>query len=149
MVIDTKSSVVKVKFRFMLTWVLTLAFFGVYLLTDYIRGTALIFSIIALIVAFYIWFFVKDYNYIYFSDESNKYILRYFNFIPMVLSQKSIEIPKESLVKYTIEKSAFGLRENLVLFEKTKRGIAKYPNVSLTLLTPEQKEQLLKTLKIL
>jgi hypothetical protein len=148
MIIDTKSSVVKVKLRFMLIGIMTLIFFGVLLFTKYIHGTAMIVAIIVLIVAFYSWYFVKDYNYIYFSDEGNKYILRYFNFLPTILSQKSIEIQKGALVKYTVEKSVFGLREELVLFEKTKKGIAKYPNVSITLLNPDQKEQLIKALII-
>jgi hypothetical protein len=38
------------------------------------------------------------------------------------------------------------MREKLVLFERTKKGVAKYPEVCITLLSKKQKKQLLKAL---
>jgi len=146
MIIDTKKSVIKVKFRFMLFGILSLVFVGILIFTSYIKGAPLIVSLIVAIILTYAYIFIKDFNYIYFNDEGTKYILRYFTFIPTILSQKSIEIPKSALVKYSVEKTMLGLREVLILFEHTKRGVAKYPEVSITLLSKEQKEQLLKAL---
>lgn len=146
MVIDTKYRMIKIKLVFMIAGMIALVVIGFLMFTDYLRGPVPAITLITVYLLFFIFLIIKKYNYIYFTDEGGKYILRYFNFIPTVLIQKSIEIPKDAFVKYVVKKSAYGMREELVLFEKTKRGVAKYPDVSISILNDEEKQQLLNSL---
>lgn len=94
----------------------------------------------------YLWVFMKKYEYIEFSDEEGKIILRYFKLIPTALDHRSIEIPQKFFVKYQLEKSFLGLREDIILIVKTRDGISKYPPVSLSILDEVQKQALLESL---
>jgi hypothetical protein len=94
----------------------------------------------------YVWVFLKKYQYIEFSDDNGKIIFRYFKLIPTALEHRSIEIPQRFFVKYQIESSLMGMREEIVFFVKTKDGISKYPPVSLSILSESQKQDLLESL---
>jgi hypothetical protein len=88
----------------------------------------------------------RNYNYIYFSDESDKIILRYFS--PNIFTSKknSIEIPKKEYAGYKLESFFMRYREKITLLRRTGRGIAKYPPVSITALSLNEREMLLRTL---
>lgn len=97
------------------------------------------------LIAFIIYFMLK-FNYIYFSDDDNKIIFRYQPLNPIKQGAKSIEIPQNKFVKFEIQKAFFGLREDLILYQKFDKGIAKYPSVSISSLNKEEKEKLVKSL---
>jgi len=86
------------------------------------------------------------YNYIYFDDENNKIIIRYYHLKLFNKNFKSIEIPKNSFVKF--EEKIFFLkqRHDLILYQKTNKGIAKYPPVSITALNKVQKKEIILSL---
>ena len=58
-------------------------------------------------------------------------------------AKKSYEFPASEFYKFEIEKSFFKLRENIILFRKVKKGIAKYPPISLTGLKEKQRNQVI------
>ncbi len=92
-----------------------------------------------------VWFLVFqaiDFQYIYFSNESGKFTLRYYPAVKFGRKDyQTIEFPSNMLHEYTIEKSMFGMVNDLTLLVKTKRGIAEYPSVSMAALSgPDQKK---------
>ncbi len=86
---------------------------------------------------------VLGYQFIYISDEDQKFHVKYFTigFIPG--GRKSFEFPLREFYKFEIEESFFKLRKNIVIFRKVKKGIAKYPSLSLTGLSTIQQNQLI------
>lgn len=91
--------------------------------------------------------YLKDYKYIYFSDEENrKILLRYVSLMPFNNKRYSVEINKADLHSYKINRSSLNLRQELVLYVKTPQGIAKYPPISITALSEDQINQLKKAL---
>lgn len=92
--------------------------------------------------------YIRDYHYIYFSDEGNKLILRYYSMRPLSQAKRSIEIPKGTLSRYELKSSLLGLRQKLILFQKVKGGVYKYPGVSITALAEEEKKKLLQALRL-
>ncbi|MDA3819551.1 MAG: hypothetical protein PF590_03670, partial [Candidatus Delongbacteria bacterium] len=58
----------------------------------------------------------------------------------------AIEIPKSKFVKYKIKKSKLRLRTSIVLYQKTDKGISKYPLVSISSLKKSEKRDILDTL---
>ena len=81
----------------------------------------------------FLFFHVADYQFIEFSDENNKVILRYYKAIKLGKSEyNSIEFPQEMLKNFSFENSIFGKMSDITLLVKTKRGMAEYPSVSLS-----------------
>ena len=83
----------------------------------------------------YLYFHVVDYQFIEFSDDDNKILLRYFKAIKFGGgAYNSIEFPKHALMQANFENSVFGELTDLTIVVKTHRGPADYPSVSLTAL---------------
>ena len=156
MILDIKRTIIRknlatlITTMVMLIAVVTLLF--VPFQSDLINGLsnnmlALFFAAAYVINAFYNTF--RNYNYIYFNDESDKIVLRYFS--PAIFTNKknSIEIPKREFAGYKLSSFFLRYRESIILFRNTGKGIAKYPKVSITALNKEQRNSLLDSLNAL
>ncbi len=100
----------------------------------------------AIFLLFY-WFQYKmEYTYFYFSNNNKNLVFRFYSLRNMYGKPKTIEISKSGFWKYDITSSFFNKKESLVLYQKTPKGIAKYPPISLTLLTKNQKTDLKRAL---
>lgn len=86
------------------------------------------------------------YQYIFFSDDTEKIIIRYFNAGLVGGRKNSVEIHKHSFAGYKTDSELFGLVTSLTLFQKFNEGVAKYPPVHISALSKEQKDKLLKVL---
>ena len=103
----------------------------------------------ALSIAFFVlnWFhYQMHYTYFYFSNNSKNLVFRFYSLRFFSGKPRTIEIPKSSFLKYDIETSFFNKKDSLVLYQKTKQGVAKYPPISLTLLGKKQKTELKRAL---
>lgn len=155
MILDIRKTVLKNKIRtfyrtlFFLTVIAVLLVTNIY--SDEFAGidkyefSILLACIYILTVLFGV---IRNYHYIYYSDEGDNLILRFFSFSFWTQKKSSIEINKNDLEGYQINQQIFGLRENLVLYQKTKGGRAKYPPVSITALSKSEKKELLDSLAI-
>ena len=85
-------------------------------------------------------------NYIFFSDEKELIILRFFSMSMFSRKKNSIEIPKNVFRGYEIRKTLFGLKKKIILFQRLKDKDVKYPAVSLSGLNPQEFGALTKTL---
>ena len=109
------------------------------------RGYLLLFfSVIYFVIIVYN--YLRDYYYIYFNDETNKIVLRYYSMRPLSQTKRSIEIPRGSFSKYEIQNSLFGIKEKIIIYQKVKNGVYKYPPVSITALSPTEREQFIQAL---
>ena len=103
----------------------------------------------ALSVIFLIYYWVQykmGYTYFYFSNNGKNLIFRYYSLRFLYGKPKTIEIPKSSFLNYDITTSFFNKKDSLVLYQKTKKGVAKYPPISLTLLGANKKRELKRAL---
>lgn len=95
----------------------------------------------------YLYFHVADYQYIEYSDDAEKIILRYYKVISFTgKAYNSIEFPQYRLRKALFENSFFGNLSDLTLVIKTDRGIAEYPTVSLAGLNTEDRKRIQESL---
>ena len=95
----------------------------------------------------YLYFHVADYQYIEYSDDADKIILRYYKVISFTgKAYNSIEFQKYRLRKALFEDSFFGKLSDLTLVIKTDRGIAEYPTVSLAGLTVDDRKRIQESL---
>jgi hypothetical protein len=91
----------------------------------------------------------RNYHYIYYNDESDKIVLRYF--APTLFTSKKnvIEIPKKEFAGYKLNSLFMRYRETITLFRNSGKGVAKYPEVSLTALSATERESLFRSLNAL
>ncbi len=89
---------------------------------------------------------VLSYQYVWFSDDDERIIFRYFTAGIIGGKKNSIEISKVNFAGYLTDKKYFGLSRSITLFQKVGQGKAKYPPVYISALSREQRNLLLKTL---
>ncbi len=108
--------------------------------------------IIALIFVLmnYIWYGFKH-TFIDFNSNSDHIIIRYFVIRPKIFKYqpKMIKVAKKDYVKYEIVSSKyfFGQKKALYLYQKTNKGVVKYPPIYVHSLNDTEMYQLKQALK--
>jgi len=102
-----------------------------------------------------IWFIVAflpmflNYQYISYSDEGEKIVFRYFSAGMIGGRKNSVEISKQSFSGYEVEKKFFGKVQSVILFQRFREGVAKYPPVYISSLTRTERDKIFKSLNTL
>ena len=149
MTFDNKKTIIDVRIKLFIATVLLLAFVTLSYVAKLIKFPLLgisdtawtvILVAIWLIIAFFP--MVLNYQFVFFSDEGEKLVFRYF--IAGIVSGKknSVEINKRTFAGYKTESRFFGLIKSIILFQQMGQGVAKYPPVYISALTKEQKSKL-------
>jgi hypothetical protein len=81
-----------------------------------------------------------------YSDESDKLTFKFFSLGVFSSKHKTIEISKNTFVNYKIQVSMMGIKEELILQQRVGNKIAKYPPLSISILTKEEKKDLITSL---
>ncbi len=104
----------------------------------------IILTVVFLLIIFYP--VILKYQYVFYSDEGNEIVLRYFSTGVVAGSKNSVEISKRAFTGFRVEKELFGTVQRLVLFQRLKEGVAKYPPIYLNALSRSQKQKLISSL---
>lgn len=95
----------------------------------------------------YLYFHVADYQFIEFSDENSRIVLRYYKAVSLGGPRfNEIEFPQNMLRKVFFDNSIFGKMSDVTLVVKTKRGVADYPSVSLSAVNFEDRQKMAQSL---
>ena len=89
---------------------------------------------------------ILNYQYIYFSDDGDKIIFRYFTSGIISGSKNSVEIDKKTFTYYKVEKRLLGLVQSIILFQRLKEGVAKYPPIYISSLKREERNKIYRSL---
>ncbi|TFG42840.1 MAG: hypothetical protein E4H43_02560 [Bacteroidia bacterium] len=89
---------------------------------------------------------VLNYQYIFFSDEGNTIIFRYYTTGLFAGKKNSVEIEKRTFSGFTLDKRFFGLIQSVTLYQRLKEGVAKYPPIHISVLKRQDKESILESL---
>ncbi len=102
---------------------------------------------LSLIFLFFYWYQYKmEYTYFYFSNATQNLVFKFYSLRNFYGRPKTIEISKMSFSKYEFITGFFNKKESLVLYQRTPKGVAKYPPISLTLLKKSQRTELKRAL---
>jgi len=95
----------------------------------------------------YLYFHVADYQFIEFSNEKEKILLRYFKAVSFGKPRfNEIEFPQQMLKKVLFDNSMFGELSDVTLVVRTKKGIAEYPSVSLSAVSKTDRQKMASSL---
>ena len=87
-----------------------------------------------------------NYQYIYFSDDGDTIIFRYYSASLFEGKKNSVEIGKRTFSGFTFDKKFFGLVQSVTLYQRLKEGIAKYPPIFISALKRLDKDSILESL---
>jgi hypothetical protein len=90
---------------------------------------------------------ILNYQYVWFSDDEETIIFRYFTAGIVGGKKNSVEINKISFAGFQVETKFFGLSKSLILYQKTGQQTAKYPPIFISALSKEHYSKLISTLK--
>lgn len=140
MIIENKSRVVKLRRLFFLVSVIIAVAVLVLFLLDFTLAAIVCIGVFAL---WFLYFQVVDYQFIQFSDENGKILLRFYKAVRLGKAEFSaIEFPQKIIQNAYFQNSMFGKMTDLTFTVKTQRGIAEYPSVSLTALTKQERKRI-------
>ncbi|MDO9580128.1 MAG: hypothetical protein Q7J06_06115, partial [Bacteroidales bacterium] len=89
-----------------------------------------------------------NYQFIFFSDEGEVIVFRYFTAGIVGGKKNSVKINKKSFSGYKIESRFFGLIQSITLSQQFKEGVAKYPPIYISALSREEKAKIIKSLNL-
>ena len=87
-----------------------------------------------------------NYQYIFFSDEGNTIIFRYYETGFIAGNKNSVEIGKKTFSGFTLDKKLFGVIQCITLYQRLKEGVAKYPPIYISALNRQDKARILESL---
>lgn len=105
------------------------------------------YMIIGLFLLYVLYNAILNRHYIYYSDEEKNLVFRFYSLSILGSKKRSVEIPKNTLLKFELSKSFLGLKTELILYQKLKEGAAKYPPINITALSKGEKNKLALSLE--
>lgn len=153
MIIDTRKRVISIQLRRMVSVLVFAIAIIIILLVGKLPNTVLGLNkyhwavlVAGLYISSVVFESLLQYNYVYFNDETDKIIFRYFTLGYMSNVKKSIEIPKSELVSYQLYEYVKGYKKKIVLHQKRNQTDAKYPPVCLSILKEDELKMILESL---
>ncbi len=149
MTINNSRNIIGYKLRQLFVTILFITLFAVLYATSLIKTPFLGLSrpeigiaLLVIYVLFMVYHFSIDLNYILYSDEGFKIVLRYYSIKIYANRHHSVEIHKKDFHRYEIRHSLLGLKPQLILYLKMKKGTGRYPPISIASLNHRQKKEL-------
>jgi hypothetical protein len=87
-----------------------------------------------------------NYQYIYYTDEGDHIIFRYFSAGIVSGKKNSVKISKSNFAGYKKESGFFGLIKGIILYQQLMEGVAKYPPVYISILSRKERTKILNSL---
>ncbi len=156
MTLDNSKTIISLRLKLFAVTVLVLGWLALAYVGKVIKfpflGMDDIFWTLILVAAWFVVAFLPmflSYQYISYSDAGEKIIFRYFSAGMVGGKKNSVEISKHSFSGYEVEKKFFGLIISIILFQRFKEGVAKYPPVYISSLTRIERDKIFRSLNIL
>ena len=153
MTFDNSKTIISQRIRIFIATVLLLIYFVLTYIVGVIEYPLLgISEAIWTIILIFLWLIlaiypmVLNYQYVYYSDEGDLIVIRYFMAGIFGGRKNSIEINKISFAGYKTEKRLLGLIYSITLFQQLREGVANYPPIYLSNLTKKEKAKVLNSL---
>ena len=149
MIIENSKTTIKIRLRIFFASVIVVALIAIIyttrILINPIYGlnkSQWSFIIIGVFVLIILLNNYRDFHYINFSDNGNNIVFKFYSMRIFSGKKNTIEIHKKDFVKFETNSSFFKMRDYIILYQKLKKGIAKYPPISITGLSKKDKIKL-------
>ena len=153
MTFNNGKTIVKMRIRIFTETILLIAYIIVVYFAELLKFPILGLSqttvTIALVCIYFVLVFYPmalNYQYVFYSDEGDTIVFRYFMTGIVGGRKNSVEINKTSYTGFKTEKRFFGLMHSVTLFQQMREGVANYPPIFISNLTKQEKFKVLNSL---
>jgi hypothetical protein len=153
MTFDNSKTIIGMRIRLFFATIVLLAWVAVVYVAKLIKSPILgiddsIWTLILVLIWLLVALFpmVLNYQFIFYSDEGDAIIFRYFPAGIVGGKKSSVEISKSTFAGFKTEKKYFGLSKSIVLYQKLMQGVAKFPPIYISALSREQYGKLVHAL---
>ena len=91
--------------------------------------------------------YLKVPYFVFYSDQGDMIILRYYPLSLFTHRKHSIEIPKQQFVKYELKPFFFGREQKIILYQHFRNRVVPYPPISLSAVDEEDNKMILASLQ--
>jgi hypothetical protein len=156
MTFDNSKTIIAMRIRLFITTVLLLAYIILTYIAEIIKfpiaginDTVLTIILVGAYFLFVFYPMVLNYQYIFYSDEGDKIIFRFFTAGIIGGKKNLIKINKVDFAGYRKERKLFGLIQSIILFHQMPEGVAMYPPVYISILSSKERAKILHSLYLL
>ncbi len=153
MIIDTRKKVIAIQLRRMITLIVFAILLTTILIVGKMPNTFLGLNknnwalvVVVILIASIVLENTLQLNYIYFNDEKEKIIFRFFSLGYFNRSKQSIEIPKKEFLKCETHEYLKGYKKTITFHQVRNQKEAKYPPVSVSILSKTEFSNLVNRL---
>jgi hypothetical protein len=154
MTFDNSKRIINLRITFFLATILLLAYLAVAYVAKLIKFPLFgVSDAVWTLILVGIWVILTfmpmflNYQFVSYSDDSEKIIFRYFTTGFVSGKKNSVEIDKKSFSGYSIKSVFFGLVQSIILYQRFAEGEAKYPPIYISALSREEKAKVIRSLK--
>jgi hypothetical protein len=155
MTFDNSKTIISLRIKLFAATVVFLAYIALTYVAKLIKFPLLgmsdsTWTIILVVVYLFIAFLpmVLNYQFVFYSDDTEKIIFRYFSAGIVGGRKNTVEIDKRSFSGYEIKPGLFGLRQKITLYQRFNEGVAKYPPFYISALSRDEKAKMIKSLNL-
>lgn len=91
--------------------------------------------------------YLKAPYFVYYSDQGEMIVLRYYPLSMFTSRKHSIEIPKQQFVRYELKTFLFGTQQKIILYQHFRDRVVPYPAVSLSAVDEEDRIRIFSSLQ--
>jgi len=153
MTLNNSRSVINLKITRRISIILLLAFLLLTYVARIIKypvlGMSQLFWTILIVACFAVIVFlpvILNFQYVYYSDEGDRIVFRYYTTGFIAGKKNSIEINKRTFSGFTFDKKLFGLIQSVTLYQQIRKNVAKYPPVHISGLKRVERAKIIKSL---
>jgi len=144
---DNKKYSRRVATFFSVTWLVILIIIVFSLFFDFGFGYMIPIVMVILLALISLLYAIGGFCYIEVEVENSSLCVKYYNLIPFGRKYNMYRIPVKNLID--IKEKKYILSSFLYIYEKSKKGAAKYPAVGISAMSNSQRKQLIAYLKSL
>jgi len=145
---NNKKNAFKINTILSLSWLIILANFAGSFFVDFELRTILQINLGVFLVLIALTYSLGGFYYLEISIENNSIlVIKHFNIFPLLRNFNLYKIPIKSLHKVKVKNYIFGVFTFISLYEKSQKGISRYPRIGLSAISRQQRKELIELFK--
>lgn len=116
-------------------------------LLDWIHVTEILIALGAITILCILATLILRMHYIEVSQSDGKLFIRFYHLFPLIREYRMVEIPDGQLLKMEMKPAVMGLTEVLILTVNTTRGVAVFPELPLTLVSQDKRQEMFRLIQ--
>ncbi len=141
MIIENRLNMLKIRMYFIIL-ISLIIFGGLYLAFEGIMYHKIIAGLVVVFILGYIYLHILQPYYLMFKVDKGQLQVRYYYAHPGLHKPKAFIIPLKDFAGYEIKKSVFPGKIKVILQQKTAKGVASYPALSLSAMPSPGRDKL-------